>query len=153
MFSATHSLRHILQKRPPGRANTALHLLHLGAAFTVQSATGLIVNLWQVRNTVHPVEAYQAAFAVNIALQAGTTIWFVLPDIGRISVQAPPPSRPALARQGLRPQSLISPYSEARRVWILQLAAAKAHRDSWRFAALGSTSLSVVLVGLVVHGR
>ena len=136
-----------------GRANTALHLLHLGAAFIVQWATGVIVDLWQVRNAVHPADAYQAAFVVNVAMQAAALIWFVLPDTGRISVQAPPPSRPALARQALRPQSVISPYSEARRVWIFQLAVAKTHRDSWRFAALGSSLLFVALMSLVFIDR
>ena len=140
-------------KEASGRANTALHLLHLGAAFIVQWGTGVIVDLWQVRNAMHPVEAYQAAFAVNIVMQAGAMIWFVLPDTGRISVQVPPPSTPALVRQALRPQSLISPHCEARRVWILQLAAAKAHRDSWMFAALGASFLFIALMSLVSNNR
>ena len=140
-------------KEGSGRANTALHLLHLGAVFIVQWATGAIVDLWQVRNAVHPAEAYQAAFAVNIVMQAAALIWFVWPDTGRLSVQVPPAPTPALLWQVFRPQSSISPYCEARREWILQLAAARAHRDSWWFAALGSSSLFVVLMSLLVHDR
>lgn len=140
-------------KEASGRANTALHLLHLGAAFIVQWATGAIVDLWQVRNAVHPAEAYQAAFAVNTVMQAAALIWFLRPDTGRLAVQVPPARTPAVLWQAFRPQSSISPYNEAQRQWILELAAARTHRDSWRFAALGSTSLCMVMTGLVFHGR
>ena len=143
----------MLQRQASGRANTALHLLHLGGAFIVQWATGVIVDLWQLRNAAHPAEAYQAAFAVNVAMQAAAMIWFALPDTGRLGVQVSPARTPALLWQAFQPQASIPPYNEARRQWNTELAAATAHRDSWRFAALGSTSLSVVLVGLVVHGR
>ncbi len=139
-------------KEVSGRANTALHFLHLGAAFVVQWATGAIVDLWQVRNAVHPALAYQAVFAVNVALQVAAMIWFVWPETERLSVQFPPAPTPALLWQAFSPQSPISPYYDARREWILQLAAARAHRANWRLAALGSSSLLVVLMSLVVHG-
>ena len=136
-----------------GRANSALHLLHLGAAFIVQWATGAIVDLWQVRDAVHPAEAYQVALAVNLAVQAAAMIWFVWPETERLSVQVLPAPAPALLWQAFRPQSPITPYYEARREWALQLATAKAHRANWRSAALGSSSLFVVLVSLVVNGH
>ena len=135
-----------------GRANTALHLLHLGAAFIVQRATGAIVDLWQVRNGVHPAQAYQAAFAVSIALQAAAMIWFLWPDTGRLTVQVSTAPSSVLPWQAFRPQSSTSPYYEARREWVLQLAAARDHRNSWWFASLGSCSLFVVLMSLVVYG-
>ncbi len=136
-----------------GRANTALHLLHLGAAFIVQWATGAVVDLWSLRDAIHPAQAYQMAFAVNLAMQAAAIIWFVWPETGGLRVQLPPFPTPAVLWEAHRPQSLISPYDEVRREWILQLSAARAHRDSWWFAALGSLSLFVVLMSLVVHGR
>ena len=141
------------QKEASGRANTALHLSHLGAAFIVQWATGAIVDLWQVRDAVHPAEAYQLAFAVNLAAQAAAMIWFVWPETERLSLRLPPATTPALLWHAFRPQSPISPYYEARREWIAQLATAKAHRANWRLAALSSSSLFVVLMSLVVHGR
>ncbi len=139
-------------KEASGRANTALHLLHLGAAFVVQWATGAIIDLWQIRNAVHPVQAYQMAFAVNFVMQAAGLIWFLWPDTGRLTVQVSPAPPPALQWQAFRPLSSVSPYCVARREWALQLAAARAHRDSWWFAALGSSSLFGVLMGLLVHG-
>ena len=139
-------------KEASGRANTALHFLHLGAAFTVQWATGAIVDLWQVRSAVHPAQAYQMAFAVNIVMQAAALIWFLRPDTGRLRVQVPPAPTPAFMWQAFRPQPSISPYCEARREWVLQLATARAHRNSWWLAALGSSSLLLVLMGFVVRG-
>ena len=140
-------------KEASARANTALHLLHLGAAFIVQWETGAIVDLWQVRNAVHPAEAYQAAFAVNLAVQAAAMIWFIWPNTGRLRVQWPQFPTPAELWQAQRPSSSISPYDEVRRQWMAQIAAARVHRDSWWLAALGSSSILVVLTSLVVRGR
>ena len=137
-------------KEASARANTLLHLFHLGAAFVVQLAAGAVIDLWQVRDGVHPAQAYQIAFAVCLAIQATAMIWFVLPGIGRFSVQS---STRAALWQAFSPQASISPYREARREWNCQLAAARAHRDSWWCAALGSCALLVVFTSLVVHGR
>ena len=133
-------------KEASGRANTALHLLHLGAAFFVQWATGAIVDLWQVRSAVHPAQAYQAAFAVNVALQAAAMIWFVLPDTKhhRIEVVLEP-----LQLHARRIQPLTSHHSSARREWRWHLAEANAHLANWRLAGVGMFALACVLASRV----
>ena len=46
-------------KEMSGRANAALNLLHVGAAFVLQSATGLIIEQWPEARGTYPAEAHQ----------------------------------------------------------------------------------------------
>ncbi len=61
-----------------GRANAALNLLHLSVAFGVQWLTGVVIDQWPDHSDRHPVEAYQAAFALNLVLQVLAFAWFTL---------------------------------------------------------------------------
>ena len=61
------------------RANGALNLLHFGWAFVVQYGIGLIVNQWVPQDGRYPVDAYQAAFGLSLALQAVAFAWFAVP--------------------------------------------------------------------------
>jgi MFS family permease len=61
------------------RANGALNLLHFGWAFVVQYGIGLIVGFWTPQDGHYPVDAYQTAFGLNLALQAAGLIWFGVP--------------------------------------------------------------------------
>ncbi len=62
-----------------GRANGALNVLHLGAAFAMQAGIGAIVALWPADTNGHaPVVAYQAAFAAIVAIQVVALGWFAL---------------------------------------------------------------------------
>jgi predicted MFS family arabinose efflux permease len=61
------------------RANGALNLLHFGWAFTVQYGIGLVVEQWPSQDGHYPVEAYQAAFDLSLALQAAALVWFAIP--------------------------------------------------------------------------
>ncbi|WP_441256290.1 MFS transporter [Bradyrhizobium sp. 482_C4_N1_1] len=62
-----------------GRANGALNVLHFGWAFLVQYATGLILEQWLTNDGHRPVQAYQVAFGLNVALQIAALTWFALP--------------------------------------------------------------------------
>ncbi|MBR1162826.1 MFS transporter [Bradyrhizobium elkanii] len=62
-----------------GRANGALNVLHFGWAFLAQYATGLILEQWSANDGHRPVQAYQVAFGLNVALQIVTLLWFALP--------------------------------------------------------------------------
>jgi MFS family permease len=62
-----------------GRANGALNVLHFGRAFLAQYATGLILEQWPPNDGHRPVQAYQVAFGLNVALQIATFVWFALP--------------------------------------------------------------------------
>jgi len=66
-------------KELAGRANGALNLFHIAAAFVVQYATGIVLAQWTPQAGHYPAIAYQTAFAINLVLQIAAWIWFVLP--------------------------------------------------------------------------
>ena len=62
-----------------GRANSALNVLHLTAAWAVQSGMGLVIAQWTMHAQGHyPVLAYRTAFAVPVAVQIAGLVWFIL---------------------------------------------------------------------------
>ena len=63
-------------KEMSGRANAALNLLHVGGAFVLQSATGLIIEQWPEARGTYPAEAHQVAMAATLALQLAALAWF-----------------------------------------------------------------------------
>jgi predicted MFS family arabinose efflux permease len=79
-------------KQLAGRANGALNLFHIAAAFVVQYATGVVLQHWTPEAGRYPEIAYQIAFALNLALQAAAWIWFMFP-------QARPDSRQGLTAE------------------------------------------------------
>jgi MFS family permease len=66
-------------KELAGRANGALNLFHIAAAFAVQYATGVVVQQWTAEAGHYPAIAYQSACALNLALQVAAWIWFAVP--------------------------------------------------------------------------
>jgi len=62
-----------------GRANGLLNFFHIGAAFAVQIATGLVLQHWSQDAGHYPEIAYRTAFAINLGLQIVAGIWFGLP--------------------------------------------------------------------------
>ncbi|KRR25232.1 hypothetical protein CQ14_09435 [Bradyrhizobium lablabi] len=71
-------------KELAGRANALLNFFHIGAAFAVQIGTGLVLQHWSPDAGQYPQVAYQAAFALNVALQIVAGFWFALPWFLRI---------------------------------------------------------------------
>jgi MFS family permease len=68
-------------KQLAGRANGALNLFHIAAAFVVQYATGVVLQRWTPEAGHYPEIAYQTAFALNLALQVVAWIWFMFPRV------------------------------------------------------------------------
>ena len=66
-------------KEIAGQANAALNVLHIGSAFVVQYAIGLIVDHWTPYDGHYPSIAYKAAFALNLLLLLATLAWFLRP--------------------------------------------------------------------------
>jgi MFS family permease len=66
-------------KELAGRANGLLNFFHIGAAFVVQTTTGLVLQCWMPDAGHYPEIAYQTAFALNLALQVLAGVWFCLP--------------------------------------------------------------------------
>lgn len=59
-----------------GQANAALNLFHIGGAFVLQYAIGLVVNVWSSTNAHYPSAAYQTAFGIILCLQIAALAWF-----------------------------------------------------------------------------
>ena len=66
-------------KELAGRANGALNLFHIAAAFAAQYVTGVVIQQWAPEAGHYPEIAYQTAFALNLVLQIAAWIWFMLP--------------------------------------------------------------------------
>ena len=63
-----------------GRTNGALNVLHIGTAFVLQYATGVIASFWAVDAAGHyPVAAYRAAFGLPLLLEVAALVWFLMP--------------------------------------------------------------------------
>jgi MFS family permease len=73
-------------KELTGRANGALNLFHVGAAFAVQYAIGVVVQQWTPDAGHYPEVAYHTAFGLNVVFQVAAWIWFVTP---RASLRPP----------------------------------------------------------------
>jgi type IV secretory pathway TrbF-like protein/sugar phosphate permease len=131
-------------KEVAGRANGALNVFHLGWAFVLQYATGLVLEQWTSQDGHYPAIAYQVAFGLNLALQIAALAWFEAPRLRTL--------RSALASQLIRSplshgkkRNPLTPYEKAAHAWAERVGSARAQARAWRFAALGSTSLSALL--------
>jgi MFS family permease len=107
-------------KELAGRANGFLNFFHIGAAFIVQSATGLVLQHWTPDAGHYPAIAYQTAFALNLVPQIMAAIWFGIPWLFEMSERKPPVSsgipRTCKIRQ-VSPSSIsgcMQPFSNGR---------------------------------------
>lgn len=129
-----------------GRVNGALNLLHVGYAFLVQTAIGVIIQQWPVDDGHVPAAAYQTALAINLAVQMAALIWFVRPEWRIVPevLAAHPIHQMAAGRCGGSPEALIG-YRRAVEEWGGRVRAARVQAASWRLAAIGSLLLAGVL--------
>ena len=65
-----------------GQANAALNSLHIGGAFILQYAIGIIVDFWSSKGGHYPTIAYQTAFTIILCLQVITWTWFFSSEFG-----------------------------------------------------------------------
>jgi MFS family permease len=138
-------LSEMFPKSASGRANGALNLLHVTAAFAIQYAVGLVVQQWPAENGHHPPEAYQTALGLNLVLQAAAFLWFIRPE--RKSALGYLPAHPIHAFAGglgLAPAAALS-YARARHAWSLRLTRAYAQQRAWRSAAFASFAVLALL--------
>jgi MFS family permease len=70
-------------KELAGRANGLLNFCHIGGAFGLQYVTGVVLQQWTPQAGHYPEIAYQAAFALDLALQIVAGVWFGLPWVLR----------------------------------------------------------------------
>ena len=86
-----------------GQANSALNTFHIGGAFVVQTAIGLIIGLWTGEGGHYPIAAYKTALGINLAIQVLALGWFMAPWLrtmkqlaARTSTKRVPPAKQAL---------------------------------------------------------
>lgn len=73
------ALAEVFPKELAGRANAAMNLLHISAAFVIQAGIGLVVGFWAAdAQGRYPAAAYAAAFHVTLIPQALGLCWYVL---------------------------------------------------------------------------
>ena len=65
-------------KELAGRANGLLNFFHVGGAFILQYATGVVLQQWTPEAGHYPEIAFQTAFALNLAPQIVAGAWFGL---------------------------------------------------------------------------
>jgi MFS family permease len=136
-------------KEMSGRANAALNLLHVGAAFVLQSATDLIVEQWPEARGTYPAEAHQLAMGAAVGLQLAAFAWFALPPRRA--------SQPAMARAASRslsparawPARAPTRYMTAALAWTRQAELARKQAADWRAAAATSAMLCIGLAAAV----
>jgi MFS family permease len=139
-------------KEASGRANAALGVLHVGAAFALQSLAGLIIAQWPHTDGHYPAEAHHAAMAVGIGLQLVSLGWFLTAPRRRPKTSM----ADAVTRMlGLDSPPILVPaeYRPALSAWMQHVEHARRQARAWRFAAVGSgvlcaglaASLSLIL--------
>ena len=128
-------------KEVSGRANAALNLLHVGGAFILQSATGLIIAQWPEANGAYPAQAHQTAMCAVLLLQLMALAWFALSSIAgrKFGIVGGPlvPARYPIAAGGyiaLKPRQKTNEHK---------------HISGWRLAATASGVLLVALTGVL----
>jgi MFS family permease len=113
-------------KEVAGRANAALNVFHIGGAFVLQYATGLVIQQWPSHDGHYPAIAYQVAFGLNLAFQVAALIWFELPRaqalgsplasvLRRVFVRFRHPFEPDRAVKTLRTRSNLHPWLQGAR--------------------------------------
>jgi MFS family permease len=67
-----------------GQANAALNILHIGGAFVLQYAIGVIVDICGSKGGHYPTIAYQAAFTIILCLLVIAWSWFFGSELLRV---------------------------------------------------------------------
>jgi MFS family permease len=60
-----------------GQATAALNIFHIGGAFVLQCAIGLVIGMWGSKSGHYPAAAYQTAFTLILVPQLLALAWFV----------------------------------------------------------------------------
>jgi MFS family permease len=132
-------------KHMSGRGNAALNLLHVGAAFVLQSASGFVIQQWPEAHGTYPAEAHQLAMGATVVLQLLAFAWFALPP-----QRLPVPSMARAARRSLSaahawPARAPAAYATTALAWTHHADLVPKQGGDWRIAATASTVLCIGL--------
>jgi hypothetical protein len=85
-----------------GQANAALNFLHIGGAFILQYAIGIIVDIWGSTGGHYPIIAYQAAFTIILCLQIMAWSWYFGSELVTVRFAFPSKHRAAAGKLDAR---------------------------------------------------
>jgi MFS family permease len=132
-------------KEISARANAALNLLHLGCAFVLQSATGLIIEQWHESGGTIAAEAHELAMAAALALQLAALGWFAASPLRLRVREITDALRQYLSSTRSRPAIPILPYMRTGMAWARHVKLIREQTAGWRFAAATSAMLCIGL--------
>jgi predicted MFS family arabinose efflux permease len=137
-------------KSMSARANAALNLLHLLAAFSLQLAIGGVVDLWPEVDGKPPAAAYHAALAIVALLQVAGLAWFVATGSFRreIVFGVRHPLLQALAPRPRLPRR--DPYAEALATYAHHIGSARSQLHFWRRLGVATIALCAILVAMTM---
>lgn len=132
-------------KEMSGRANAALNLLHVGGAFALQCATGVIIAQWPEAGGTYPAAAHQQAMAITLVLQLAALAWFAAPQL------LPAPASARAASSSLHhafgwATTPVTSHARSQSAWAQHIELLRGQAASWRFAAAASALLSIGLI-------
>jgi hypothetical protein len=130
-------------KEMSGRANAALNLLHIGAAFVLQSAAGFIIACWPASHGGYPAEAHRAAMACTLVLEITALLWFAVPPRS--------PQRVVLAagRAIGFADATLTALRYRRAVWAQRAGSLPRFATGWDAAAAASAMLFVAVAAVL----
>jgi hypothetical protein len=134
-------------KQASGRANAALGVLHVGAAFALQSLAGLIIAQWPQTDGHYPAEAHHAAMGVGLILQLATLTWFLTCKRRRPGTLMAHAVARVLGLNPSPPVALPAAYRAALLAWTRHVEHTRRQATAWRFAAVASVALCAGLAG------
>jgi MFS family permease len=129
-------------KEMSGRANAALNLLHIGAAFVLQSAAGFIIACWPESHGGYPAEAHRAAMASTLVLEIAALLWFAVPPRA--------PQRVILvAGRAIGFDATLAALRYQRAVWAQRAGSLPRFATGWGVAATASALLFVAVAAVL----
>jgi hypothetical protein len=90
----------------------------------------------------------QAAFALNLAVQAMAFAWFAWPQYDGLEIRRCSRIPPVL--HAYQARSVVNSYRQAHLSWLAEVEAAQLQAASWRSVALASIAVCAVLTTLAI---
>ena len=134
-------------KEVVGRANAALGVLNMGAAFGLQCLSGLIIAQWPADGGHYPAQAHEAALAAGLASQLISVAVFFAPKRRAQPIPMAHAVARALGIDASAAEIMPSQYKAALSAWRRHVAHTRRQATAWRFAAVVSMALCVSLAG------
>jgi MFS family permease len=128
-----------------GRANAALGVLNMGAAFALQCLSGVIIALWPATDGHYPAEAHEAAMATGLGLQLIALGLFLTPRRRPKQMSMSATVTRALGLDPSMAAAMPAHYAAALSAWRRHVVHTRRWATAWRFTAIASMGLCTAL--------